>query len=101
MDKRNCKYQKIRSLANDEVPAIVVESPSYDSLPYADEQMDNPEGGDKLGTMQDRITCEDEKGTQKRRLERKNSISMPNLDDLKVFSDNLQEVSIFHKYYTI
>lgn len=95
MDKRNYKYDKIGSPSIEEVPSIVVEGPSYDKLPYVDVEMGNPdEEGDRVGDMVHRCQGEDEKKDNIRELGRRNSISLPNLGDIKVFSENINEVSI-------
>lgn len=78
-----------------DVPAIVVESPSFDKLPYADEDLENSnEKDDRLGDLMEKRASDDEQQCE-RSLRRKNSISLPNLDDMKVFSENIdtEEVS--------
>lgn len=92
MDKRKYKYDKIGWLPVDQVPAIVVEGPSYDRLPYADEDMVNPdEESDRVGDMKTITT--DANVEDGRRIGRRNSISLPNLDDLKVLNENINQVS--------
>lgn len=96
MDKRNYKYNKIRSPPIEEVPSIVVEGPSYDKLPHADEEMVNPdEVRDRLGDLIEKCERENGKEDNTRVLGRRNSISLPNLEDLKVLIEDVNEVSMY------
>lgn len=92
MDKRYYKYDKIRPPAIEDVPEIVVECPSYDRIPHSDEEMGSSnEESDELGDMQSSMKNEDSQGENLRILERRSSISLPNLEHLRV------EVSVCKK----
>lgn len=107
MDNRNYKYEKITGIPTEDVPEIVIKCPSNDKLPHTDEYMaEYNEKSDRLGNMKEIIK---EDGVRKG-LERRNSISLPNLENIKVYDmskvsvgfssyDNIQNIfRSFHDY---
>lgn len=85
MDKRNYKYDKIAGIPSEDVPDIVIECPSNDKLPYTDEGMaECNENGDRLGNMKEI----DKDDGVRRGFNRRNSISLPNLENIKTYDIN-------------
>lgn len=90
MDTRRYKYNKIK---NEQIPTIVVASPSCETL---NERTDNHPTMKKVSINDDSNQSESEdeevwKLMEKRResMGRRNSISLPNLEDLKAVPDKV------------
>lgn len=82
MDKRKVQIA-------DEVPTIVVDSSSRDDLPFADEEST---------LLQNEGSTEEPEHEKLDRRDslRRNSISLPNLDDLDVLKQKVAAVGIFY-----
>lgn len=91
MEKRNYKYDKIALPMTDEIPKILVSKPSYDTLPYVEEDIRYMEEEmDKITTVP---VEEIENSSPEQRIEslgRRNSISLPNLVEIKEFTKDIQ-----------
>ncbi|KAJ8914956.1 hypothetical protein NQ315_002480 [Exocentrus adspersus] len=93
------KYSKV-SRPSDEIPTIVVDSPSHEHLPYADEETEftsttTKHDTDNAPTKEDDIDESLDSNTETislrdTNLMRRNSISLPNLQDFKVLKENIE-----------
>ncbi|KAJ8985628.1 hypothetical protein NQ317_015123 [Molorchus minor] len=106
MDYKKYRYNRVRRRF-EEIPTIVVERPKSDEVPYVDEETKFIQGedDDKEDNEQDekdatKYSEENEIKSQIRRKEslgRRNSISLPNLDDMKVLSERVAEIEDYGK----